>query len=134
MPGGESRGVGGGLLIFIGVAKNDAEATARKLAEKCANLRIFSDPNGKFNLSLLDTKGEALVISQFTLFASVKEGRRPDFTAAAPPGLAEPLYQQFASFLAGSGVKVKTGEFGAHMGIESLNDGPVTLLLDTDLF
>ncbi|MDD5655625.1 MAG: D-aminoacyl-tRNA deacylase [Elusimicrobia bacterium] len=134
LPGGECRKTAGGLLIYLGVGKNDSSATARKLAEKCAHLRIFSDPAGKFNLSIIDAKGEALVISQFTLFGDVKGGRRPDFTAAAPPEPARRLYQEFASCLSGLVLGVKTGEFGAHMGVESLNDGPVTLMLDTDSF
>lgn len=131
LPGGERRAVGRGLLILLGVGKGDSEAAARRLADKVMNLRIFSNAGGKFDRSLLDERGEALVISQFTLFGNPWEGRRPDFTAAAAPSEAEPLYRRFVELLASAGLKVLTGEFGAHMAVESVNDGPVTLWVDT---
>ncbi len=132
LPGGESRSIGKGFLIYLGVGLADGEAQAQKLAEKIVNLRIFSNAEGKFDRSLLDEKGEALVISQFTLFADTKGGRRPAFTAAANPEIAKPLYEKFCGLISGLGVSVRAGEFGAHMEIESINDGPVTLWLDTD--
>ncbi len=131
LPSGERRETGPGLLAFVGVGKGDTQAAADKLAEKTVNLRIFSNAEGKFDRSLLDVKGEALVISQFTLFGEAKGGRRPDFTAAAAPAEAVPLYERYAERLRALGVPVKTGEFGAHMKIELLNDGPVTLWLDS---
>jgi len=134
LPGGVARAIGKGLLIYLGVGRTDDEAAARRLAEKVVHLRIFSNAQGKFDKSLLDERGEALLISQFTLFGSAKGGRRPDFTAAARPELARPLYERFAGLLTGLGVAVRCGEFGAHMEIDSVNDGPVTLWLDTDGF
>ena len=119
-----------GAVIFIGVGKDDSDADARYLAEKIANLRIFPDPEGKFNLSLLDISGEAIVVSQFTLFASTRKGRRPSFTDAAPPDLAEPLVDSFAELLRTLGINVKTGRFQQHMLVEIHNDGPVTILLE----
>jgi D-tyrosyl-tRNA(Tyr) deacylase len=132
LPGGETRAIGPGLLIYLGVGKSDGEQTAGKLVEKIINLRIFSNAGNKFDRSLLDEKGSALVISQFTLFANTKGGRRPDFTAAAHPDLARPLCERFSQLLSASGVSVATGEFGAHMEIDSRNDGPVTIWLDSD--
>lgn len=132
LPEGEIRSIGRGFLVYLGVGQGDAEAQAHKLAEKTAHLRVFSNAEGKFDRSLLDEKGEALVISQFTLYGEAKGGRRPDFTAAAGPALAQPLYERYAELLRGLGVPVRTGEFGAKMAVESLNDGPVTLWLDTD--
>lgn len=131
---GETRACGPGLLILLGVGEGDDAARAKKLADKILALRIFSNAEGKFDRSVLDLKGELLVISQFTLYGSVKGGRRPDFTAAARPELAEPLYRRFVELLRESGLRVETGEFGASMAVESVNDGPVTLALDTDLF
>ena len=131
-PDGAPRAIGRGYLILLGIGKGDTEDAAKRLAEKIVNLRIFSNADGKFDFSLLAEKGEALVISQFTLFGQAKGGRRPDFTAAAAPDLAKPLYEAFARLLSGHGVAVKTGEFGAHMQVESVNDGPVTLWLDTE--
>lgn len=131
LPGGEKRSCGPGLLILLGVGKGDTEAEARRLADKIVNLRIFSNAEGKFDRSVLDEGGQALVISQFTLFGDPWEGRRPDFTAAAAPAQAEPLYRRFAALLQEAGVPVKTGEFGVHMAVESVNDGPVTLWVDT---
>jgi len=123
LPGGETRSIGKGLLIYLGIGKTDSEEAAKKLSEKIINLRIFSNSDNKFDKSLLDEKGSALVISQFTLFANTKGGRRPDFTSAAPPDLARPLCLSVAS-----------GEFGAHMEIDSVNDGPVTIWLDSEAF
>lgn len=131
---GQTRACGPGLLILLGVGQDDDEASARKLAEKILTLRIFSNAEGKFDRSVLDLRGELLVISQFTLYGSVKGGRRPDFTAAARPELAEPLYRRFVELLRQSDLRVETGEFGASMAVESVNDGPVTLTLDTGLF
>lgn len=129
---GEERAIERGLVIFLGVGSKDSETDARKLADKCAQLRVFSNDKGKFDLSLLDVKGEALVVSQFTLYGDCRKGRRPDFMAAMAPGRAESLYESFVNDLKGLGVRVKTGEFGAHMEVELINDGPVTLWIDTD--
>jgi D-tyrosyl-tRNA(Tyr) deacylase len=123
--------IGPGLLILLGVGQEDSEAAGEKLADKIVNLRIFSNAEGKFDLSLLDVKGSALVISQFTLYGSAKGGRRPDFTAAARPEPAKALYEAFCASLTKRGVPVKTGEFGAAMKVSLVNDGPVTLWLDT---
>ncbi|MCX5796709.1 MAG: D-aminoacyl-tRNA deacylase [Elusimicrobia bacterium] len=132
LPGGETRAIGKGLLIYLGVGKGDGEQAAARLVEKIINLRIFSNSDNKFDRSLLDEKGSALVISQFTLFANTRGGRRPDFTAAAHPDLARPLCERFSQLLRAAGVPVAAGEFGAHMEIDSLNDGPVTIWLDSD--
>lgn len=131
---GERRATGPGLLILLGVGHADGEETARKLADKILGLRIFANAEGKFDRAALDVRGEILLISQFTLFASLKGGRRPDFTAAARPETAKPLYEKVARLLADSGLAVKTGEFGASMAVESVNDGPVTVVVDTDFF
>ncbi len=121
-----------GLVILVGVTHTDGSAEAVRLAEKVANLRIFEDANGKMNLSLLDTGEGALVISQFTLYANARRGRRPDFMAAAPPAIAEPLVERFVDALRAAGVgQVETGVFGAHMLVQIANDGPVTIILDT---
>jgi D-tyrosyl-tRNA(Tyr) deacylase len=124
--------IGPGLMILLGVGPDDNEAVAHDLARKAAELRIFRDDDGRTNRSLLDTGGSALVVSQFTLFADTRRGRRPGFTGAAPPDLAERLYQRFAAALAGLGVVVATGRFGAEMAVELVNDGPFTIWLDTD--
>lgn len=123
--------IGPGLVVLLGVGEGDAEADADLLAEKTANLRIFSNAAGKFDHSLLDVKGEALVVSQFTLYGDAAKGRRPDFTAAARPAEAARLYEYYAERLRGKGVPVKTGVFAADMEVEILNDGPVTIWLDT---
>ena len=123
--------IGAGLVIFLGVGPDDAEATADELARKGAELRIFRDEGGRTNLSLLDVGGSALVVSQFTLFADTRRGRRPGFTGAAPPELAERLYLRFAEALRGLGVTVATGRFGAEMAVDLVNDGPFTIWLDT---
>ncbi|MGD8398179.1 MAG: D-aminoacyl-tRNA deacylase [Anaerolineae bacterium] len=125
--------IGQGLVILLGAGHGDDEAIARRLAAKVANLRIFADAQGKTNLSLLDVEGEALVVSQFTLYADCRKGRRPSFVHAAPPDVAEPLVDDFAARLRHMGVRrVETGEFGALMLVEIENDGPFTIILDTD--
>ncbi len=130
--GGEVVGrIGPGLVVFLGVADDDAERDAHYLAEKTLNLRIFADSEGRFNLSVLDVLGELLVVSQFTLFADTKRGRRPGFTEAAEPAKAEALYEQFLSLLRSSGLKVDAGRFQEYMLVEIHNDGPVTILLDS---
>jgi D-tyrosyl-tRNA(Tyr) deacylase len=121
-----------GMVILLGVGLNDTEADAHYLAERTANLRIFPDASGKFNVSLLDSIGEALVVSQFTLYANTRKGRRPSFTHAAPPDMAEPLIETFTESLRDMGVPVRAGIFGEHMLVEILNDGPVTMLIDSD--
>lgn len=121
-----------GLVVLVGVARGDSEADARYLAEKTANLRVFPDESGKFNRSTLDIPGEVLVVSQFTLVASTRKGRRPSFTEAAPPEEAEPLVDTFAQFLRSAGLKVKTGRFQQHMLVEIHNDGPVTIFIDSE--
>lgn len=124
--------IGPGLAILLGVTHGDGPSEADRLAEKVAYLRIFEDEAGKMNLSLLDTGGAALVVPQFTLYAGLRRGRRPDFTAAAPPALARPLVDRFADALRRSGIRqVETGIFGGHMLVEIWNDGPVTIMVDT---
>jgi len=122
--------IGQGLVVLVGVADGDGEEQARFLANKIANLRIFSDGDGKFNLSALDVGGEALVVSQFTLYGDASKGRRPSFVRAAQPEIAEPLIERFASFLRAEGLHVETGLFGAMMMVEIHNDGPVTIILE----
>jgi D-aminoacyl-tRNA deacylase len=119
-----------GMVILVGIAPGDGEQQARYLAEKVANLRIFEDEAGKFNRSLLDVGGRAIVVSQFTLYAEARKGRRPAFTAAAQPEQAAPLVERFAELLRQQGVPTQTGEFGAHMLVEIENDGPVTIWLE----
>jgi D-tyrosyl-tRNA(Tyr) deacylase len=119
-----------GLVILVGVGSGDSEAESEWLAEKCAHLRIFEDHEGKTNLSLLDVGGEALVVSQFTLYADTHKGRRPSFVKAALPQIAEPLVDAFAVGLQRFGIPVQMGVFGAHMLVEIENDGPVTILLE----
>jgi D-tyrosyl-tRNA(Tyr) deacylase len=126
-PGGA---IGAGLCILLGVADSDDEAVAVRLAEKTARLRIFQNDEGKFDRSLLDTGGAALVVSQFTLIADTSKGNRPSFSGAARPELAEPLYERFAEALRELGVPVETGVFGARMAVELVNDGPVTIVLE----
>ncbi|MDD5698078.1 MAG: D-aminoacyl-tRNA deacylase [Victivallaceae bacterium] len=123
--------IGGGLVILLGITHADTEADAAYLADKCANLRIFSDENDKMNRSLLDIGGEALVISQFTLYGDARKGRRPGFDAAARPEHAMPLYEQFIRELENRNIKTAAGEFGAAMLVEIKNDGPVTLMLES---
>jgi len=119
-----------GLLILLGVGHADGEEQARFLAEKIANLRIFEDEQGKTNLSVLDVKGEAIVVSEFTLYADARKGRRPSFTDAAVPEVAAPLMDRFVELLRGHGVPTQTGKFGAHMSVEIHNEGPVTIWLE----
>ena len=119
-----------GLVILVGVGHADREATARALAEKTAYLRIFEDDQGKMNLSVRDVGGAAIVVSQFTLYADTRRGRRPSFTDAALPDIARPLVERFAQLLAEQGVPTQTGEFGANMLVEIDNDGPVTIILE----
>lgn len=121
-----------GLLILLGVGQGDGIEEVKLLSEKVANLRIFSDADGKFNLSLLDVQGQALVVSQFTLYADTRKGRRPSFINAAHPELAAPLVDRFADHLRGMGITVAQGRFGADMKVALLNDGPVTIMLDSD--
>lgn len=122
--------IGLGMVILLGVGPDDGEQQAHYLAKKIANLRIFEDEQGKMNRSLLDKKGEAIVVSQFTLYADTRKGRRPSFTGAAPPHVASPLVERFVELLAAQGVPTQTGEFGAHMLVEIANDGPVTIWLE----
>ena len=129
--GGETVSeIGPGLVILLGIGQDDGEEQARYLAGKVANLRIFEDEAGKMNRSVLDVGGEAIVISQFTLYADTRKGRRPSFTDAALPDVASPLVQRFADLLEGEGVPPQTGVFGAHMVIDLSNDGPVTLWME----
>lgn len=122
--------IGPGMLLLVGVGREDSEDTCRRMASKVARLRIFDDEAGKMNLSLLDTRGQALVVSQFTLYADTNRGLRPSFTNAGAPGRAKELYERFASELSYLGVPTRTGRFGAHMAVELVNDGPVTLMLE----
>ena len=129
---GELTGeIGPGLLILVGVTHADTEADAGWLAAKVATLRVFDDDQGKMNRSLTETGGAALVVSQFTLYGDARRGRRPSYIAAAPPEQAAPLVEAVAKSLAGSGIPVATGRFGADMRVESAGDGPVTILLDS---
>jgi D-tyrosyl-tRNA(Tyr) deacylase len=123
--------IGLGLAVFVGVAQGDTEKDAQFLAQKTANLRIFADKDGKFNLSALDIKGELLLVSQFTLLADARRGRRPSFVEAAPPALAEELFEQFVEQARATGLKVATGRFQQYMQVEIHNDGPVTIMLDS---
>jgi D-aminoacyl-tRNA deacylase len=126
-PGGE---IGPGLCVLLGVAASDGEADATRLAGKVARLRVFEDQQGRFDRSLLDVGGAALVVSQFTLIADTAKGNRPSFSEAARPEQAEPLYHRFCQELRGLGVPVETGVFGARMELDLVNDGPVTIVLD----
>ncbi|MBE3571971.1 MAG: D-tyrosyl-tRNA(Tyr) deacylase [Moorella humiferrea] len=128
--GQEVGAIGPGLLVFLGVARGDDERDVAYMADKVANLRIFADGEGKMNLSVRDTGGEVLAVSQFTLCGDCRKGRRPSFTEAAPPELARKLYQEFIAFKS-YGVKVNTGRFQAEMLVSLENDGPVTMLLDS---
>ncbi|MDO8614870.1 MAG: D-aminoacyl-tRNA deacylase [Dehalococcoidia bacterium] len=126
--------IGRGLLLLVGVADGDGEREAQRLAQKCAEMRVFSDEEGRFNLALPDVGGEALVVSQFTLLADARRGRRPSFTRAAPPQTAEPLVELFAEKLRALGITTQTGRFGARMRVELVNEGPVTIVLDSETF
>ena len=123
--------IGQGLVVFIGVADGDMDRDAQYLAQKIANLRIFSDDEGRFNLSALDINGELLLVSQFTLMADTRKGRRPSFAAAAPPEQAEQLFEEFVRQVRDTGLSVATGRFQQHMDVEIHNDGPVTIWLDS---
>ncbi len=129
--GGEVGRIGQGLVVFVGVANGDTDRDAQYLAQKTVSLRIFSDEVGRFNLSALDIKGELLVVSQFTLMADTRKGRRPSFIEAAPPAQAEALFERFVEEARSSGLKVETGRFQQYMQVEIHNDGPVTILLDS---
>jgi D-tyrosyl-tRNA(Tyr) deacylase len=122
--------IGEGLCVLLGVARDDRDELAVRMAGKVARLRVFPDEDGRFDRSLLDTGGAALVVSQFTLLADTAKGNRPSFSEAAPPELAEPLYERFCAELRGLGLEVAHGLFGAKMAVELVNDGPVTIVLD----
>ena len=124
--------IGTGFLVLLGVGPNDTEATADKLADKICNLRVFEDENEKMNLNLGQVGGSLLVVSQFTLYGNCRKGRRPDFLAAARPEVAIPLYEKFVALCREKGFHTETGEFGADMLVQSVNDGPLTLIVDTD--
>jgi D-tyrosyl-tRNA(Tyr) deacylase len=124
--------IGAGLAILLGVKESDTPEDARYLAEKSANLRVFGDDQGRMNRSLLETRGRALVVSQFTLLGDARRGRRPSYAEAAPPELAESLYLLYCRLLQEQGITVATGRFGAMMRVHLVNDGPVTLLLDSE--
>lgn len=130
--GKETRSIGEGFLILLGITHEDTEAQAVKLADKLTKLRIFEDADGKMNRGLEEVNGELMIISQFTLYGNCKKGRRPDFLAAARPEVAIPLYEKFISECRAKGFHTETGEFGAYMEVDSLNDGPLTLVVDTD--
>ena len=124
--------IGEGFLILLGITHEDTEAQAVKLADKLTSLRIFEDENGKMNRGLDEVKGELLIVSQFTLYGNCKKGRRPEFLAAARPEVAIPLYEKFVELCRAKGFHTETGEFGAYIQVDSLNDGPLTLVVDTD--
>jgi len=124
--------IGAGALVLLGIAKGDSRETAQHLAEKTANMRIFDDAGGKMNVSLMESGGAALVVSQFTLYGDVRRGRRPGFERAAPPGEANGIYEEYVAGLKSCGVRVETGIFKAHMIVELENDGPVTILIDSE--
>lgn len=122
--------IGQGLLVLLGIRRGDGETEVRFVADKCLNLRIFEDEDGKFNHSALDIDGEILVVSQFTLYGDTRKGRRPSFDQAAPPEESEPLYERFVELVRESGLKTETGRFGAMMDVQLVNDGPVTILVE----
>ena len=130
--GQEVASIGQGLVVLLGAGRGDTEEDASYLADKVANLRIFSDASDKFNLSALDTGGEVLVVSQFTLYGDTRKGRRPSFTDAAPPEEAEPLIDKFVELLRAAGLKVETGRFRQNMLVEIHNSGPVTIFIDSE--
>ncbi len=122
-----------GFLILLGIGQGDSEVQVKQLSEKIVHLRVFADDEGKMNRSLLESGGQALVVSQFTLYADMRKGRRPSFIGAAAPTLAEPLVERFKAAIAAHGIHVEGGVFGAHMNVELVNDGPVTLWLDSEM-
>lgn len=124
--------IGLGLVLLVGIGHDDTESQTRYLAGKCLHLRIFEDEQGKMNRSVLEVAGEILAISQFTLYGDTRKGRRPSFTEAAPPDKAEPLYEHFVAILRESGLRVETGRFGARMSVKIHNDGPVTMILESE--
>ncbi len=124
--------IGAGLMVLAAIGKDDSEAVTASIAQKIVNLRIFNDERGKMNRSLLEASGGILAVSQFTLYGDARSQRRPSFVQAAPPGQAKIFFEQFVSDLRKSGVRVETGVFQAHMEVEIVNDGPVTILLDSD--
>ncbi|GAB4579164.1 MAG: D-aminoacyl-tRNA deacylase [Anaerolineales bacterium] len=128
--GNKIASIGAGLVILLGIGPGDGEGQAAFLTEKIAHLRIFEDNQGKINRSVLDIQGEAIVVSQFTLYADTRRGRRPSFTEAAPPDLASPLVDRFADLLRAQGVPTQTGQFGASMQVELVNDGPMTIWME----
>lgn len=130
--GQQTAAIGRGFLILLGISPQDTQQEADFLAQKCADLRVFEDSQGKMNLALAEVEGAVLVVSQFTLYGDCRKGNRPSFTAAARPETAIPLYERFVNQLCSRGIPVQTGEFGADMKVELLNDGPVTILMDTD--
>ena len=127
----ETRSIGRGFLILLAVTHDDTEAQAVKLADKLCSLRLFEDADGKINLTLDEVGGEIMIISQFTLYGNCRKGRRPEFLNAARPETAIPLYEKFVSLVRAKGYNVETGEFGAYMAVDSVNDGPFTLIVDT---
>ena len=127
----ETRSIGKGFLILLAVTHDDTEAQAVKLADKLCSLRLFEDADGKINLGLDEVGGEIMVVSQFTLYGNCRKGRRPEFLNAARPETAIPLYEKFVSLVRAKGSHVETGEFGAYMAVDSINDGPFTLIVDT---
>lgn len=130
---GQERGsISKGLLVLLGIQKSDGSHEITWMSDKIANLRIFEDDNGKMNLSLLDVKAEMLIVSQFTLYGDCRKGRRPGYSSAAPPQLAEPVYERFIKTIQQLGIRTATGTFGATMEVSLINDGPVTLLVDSD--
>ncbi len=122
--------IGRGLVALVGIARDDGEAEVEWMARKVADLRIFEDADGKMNLSVRDVEGAVLAVSQFTLLADCRKGRRPNFMQAAPPELAQPLFEQFVAYLRAEGLRVATGRFGEHMHVQLVNDGPVTIILE----
>jgi len=130
--GATTGAIGPGLVVFLGIHPQDGAEEIRRMAEKIIHLRIFEDEEGKMNRSLADTGGEMLIVSQFTLYGDCRKGRRPGYSAAAPPEIAEPLYEAFVTEVQRRGVRTATGVFQASMQVELVNDGPVTLLIDSD--
>lgn len=127
----ETRSIGRGFLILLAVTHDDTEAQAVKLADKLCSLRLFEDADGKINLTLDEVGGEIMIVSQFTLYGNCRKGRRPEFLSAARPEIAIPMYEKFVEICREKGYHVETGEFGAYMEVESLNDGPFTLIVDS---